>query len=124
MKCDRNHKNTAKEKNKKLLPGLSRLKKYFSPLAAKLIKSFCGGRLKNEGWKGRRVEGEKVRSLKMRLKASKPCVQANSNKLSNIRHFGAIAAGTVHLKKPSVGPKGLIGPPCHGAPLADGGKHE
>jgi hypothetical protein len=21
---------------------------------------------------------------------------------------------SVHLKKPSVGPKGLIGPPCHG----------
>jgi hypothetical protein len=52
----------------------------------------------------------------MRLKASKPCVQTNSNELSNIRHPGAFAAGTVHLKKPSVGPKGLIGPPCHGAP--------
>jgi hypothetical protein len=24
-----------------------------------LIKSFCGG-LKNEGWKGRRVEGKKI----------------------------------------------------------------
>jgi hypothetical protein len=43
-------------------------------------------------------------------------VQANSDELSSIRHFGAFAAGTVHLKKPSVGPKGLIGPPCHGAP--------
>ena len=30
MKCDRNHKNTAKEK------------KSFPPLAAKIIKSFCG----------------------------------------------------------------------------------
>ena len=51
-----------------------------------------------------------------RLKASIPCVQANSNKLSNIGHFGAFAAGVIHFKKPSVGPKGLIGPPCHGAP--------
>jgi hypothetical protein len=29
----------------------------------------------------------------------------------------------VHLKKPSGGPKGLIGPPCHGA-LAAGGENE
>jgi hypothetical protein len=51
MKSYSNHKNTAKEKNKRLLPGqirlslpgLSRLKKYFSPLAAKIIKSFCRG---------------------------------------------------------------------------------
>jgi len=43
MKLYINHKNTAKEKNKRLLPGLSRLKKYFSPLAAKIIKSFCRG---------------------------------------------------------------------------------
>jgi hypothetical protein len=66
--------------------------------------------------KGRRVEGEKIRRSKMRLKASIPCVQTNSNKLSNIRHFGAFVTGVIHLKKPSVGPKGLIGPPCHGAP--------
>jgi hypothetical protein len=66
--------------------------------------------------KGRRVEGEKVRSSKMRLKASKPYLTVNSNELSNIAHFDAFAAGTVHLKKPSGGPKGLIGPPCHGAP--------
>jgi hypothetical protein len=25
-------------------------------------------------------------------------------------------AFSIHLKKPSGGPKGLIGPPCHGAP--------
>jgi hypothetical protein len=52
----------------------------------------------------------------MRLKASKPCVSANSHELSSNRHFDAFAADTIHLKKPSVGPKGLIGPPCHGAP--------
>jgi hypothetical protein len=48
------------------------------------------------------------------LKASIPCLQENSNALYDYRHFDAIAAGTVHLKKPSGGPKGLIGPPCHG----------
>jgi hypothetical protein len=66
--------------------------------------------------KGRRVEGEKVRSLKRRLKASIPCVQTTLHKLPDIRHFDAFAAGVVQLKKPSVGPKGLIGSPCHGAP--------
>jgi hypothetical protein len=65
---------------------------------------------------GRRVEGEKVRSSRVRLKASKPCMPANSYELFSIRHFAAFAAGTVHVKKPSVGPKGLIGPPCYGAP--------
>ena len=62
-----------------------------------------------------RWEGEKLRSPKMRLKASKPCVSANSHELSGNRHFDAFAADTIHLKKPSVGPKGLMGPPCHGA---------
>ena len=81
-----------------------------------LIKSFCGGRLNNEGRKVRRLEGEKIRSSKMRLKASIPCVQTNSNELSGILHFGAFTAVAIHLKKPSIGPKGLIGPPCHGAP--------
>ena len=57
-----------------------------------------------------------MRNLKMRLKASKPCVSANSHELYTIQHFDVVAASTVHLKKPSVGPKGLIGPPCHGAP--------
>jgi hypothetical protein len=80
-----------------------------------LIKSFCGG-VKNEGWKGRMVEGEKLRILKMRLKASKPFLHENSNALYDYRHFAAFSADSVHLKKPSGGPKGLIGPPCHGAP--------
>jgi hypothetical protein len=66
--------------------------------------------------KGRRVEGEKVRSLKMRLKASIPVLKGNSKTLYYIRHFTAFSADSVHLKKPSVGPKGLIGPPCHGTP--------
>jgi hypothetical protein len=68
------------------------------------------------GQKVRKVEGEKVRSSKMRLKASKPCLSANSQGLYNNRHFEVFAADSIHLKKPSVGPKGLIGPPCHGAP--------
>jgi hypothetical protein len=77
--------------------------------------------------KGRRVEGEKVRSSKKRLKASKPCDKANFNELFNIPHFVAFSADSIHLKKPSGGPKGLIGPPCHGAPgrrrQKIGGKH-
>jgi hypothetical protein len=52
----------------------------------------------------------------MGLKASIPCVQVTPHQLHAIRHFDAFAAGSVHLKKPSGGPKGLIGPPCHGAP--------
>jgi hypothetical protein len=66
--------------------------------------------------KGRRVEGEKVRSLKRRLKASIPRVQATFHQLHDIRNFVAFTANSVNLKKPSGGPKGLIGPPCHGAP--------
>jgi DNA-binding response OmpR family regulator/signal transduction histidine kinase len=42
--------------------------------------------------------------------------RVNSRELSDVRQFDAFPAGTVHLKKPSVGSKGLIGPPCHGAP--------
>jgi len=66
--------------------------------------------------KGGRVEGEKVRSSETGLKASKPFVSANSHELSINRHPDASAADTVHSKKSSGGPKGLIGPPCHGAP--------
>jgi acyl-CoA synthetase (AMP-forming)/AMP-acid ligase II len=66
------------------------------------------------GQKVRKVEGEKVRSLKVRSKASKPFLQKNSNALYDDQHFEAFSADSVHLKKPSVGPKGLIGPPCHG----------
>jgi hypothetical protein len=58
-----------------------------------------------------------------RLKASIPIVQTNSYELHHIQHFNAFAVGSVQLKKPSGGPKGLIGPPCHGA-LAAGGKKE
>jgi hypothetical protein len=66
--------------------------------------------------KDRRVEGEKVRRLKRRLKASIPGMQTTFYQLHDIRHFTAFTAGSVQLKKPSGGPKGLIGPPCHGAP--------
>jgi acyl-CoA synthetase (AMP-forming)/AMP-acid ligase II len=99
------------EKIKTKCPGL---KSVFDPTTA-LNEKLLQGRLKNEGGKGRRVEGEKIRTSKVRLKASIPCVPANSYELYNIRDSDAFAAGTVHLKKPSVGPKGLIGPPCHGA---------
>jgi hypothetical protein len=60
----------------------------------------------------RRLEDKKLR----RLKASKPCASANSHELYNNRYFDTLSADTVHSKKPSVGPKGLIGSPCHGAP--------
>jgi hypothetical protein len=72
------------------------------------------GELKNEGGKGRRVEGDKVRNSKVRLKASKPILHTNSSALYDFQHFAASAAESVHLKKPSGGPKGLIGPPCYG----------
>jgi hypothetical protein len=55
-----------------------------------------------------------VSRLKTRLKASIPCVQTISYQSHNIRPFDASTAGSIHLKKPSGGPKGLIGPPCHG----------
>jgi hypothetical protein len=58
----------------------------------------------------------KVRGLKRRLKASIPFVYTTSHRLYNIRHFVAFTAALVQLKKPSGDPKGLIGPPCHGAP--------
>jgi hypothetical protein len=57
-------------------------------------------------------EVSKLRSLK----ASIPGLQATFYQLHDVRYFDAFAAGSVHLKKPSGGPKGLIGPPCHGAP--------
>jgi hypothetical protein len=65
--------------------------------------------------KGRRVEGEIVRRLRRRLRASIPSAQATFYQLHNIRNFDAFTASSIHLKKPSGGPKGLIGPPCHGA---------
>jgi hypothetical protein len=50
-----------------------------------------------------------------RLKASIPVVQLTFFKSHNIRYFDAFTAISIQLKKPSGGPKGLIGPPCHGA---------
>jgi preprotein translocase subunit SecD len=87
-----------------------------SPGNNKNNEKFLRGELKNEGLKGRRVEGEKVKSIKGGLKASIPLLQTNSNKLYNNRHLDAFPADSDHLKKPSGGPEGLIGPPCHGAP--------
>jgi hypothetical protein len=49
----------------------------------------------------------------MGLKASIPGVQATFHQLHYIRHLDAFAAGSIHLKKPPGGRKGLIGPPCH-----------
>jgi hypothetical protein len=51
-----------------------------------------------------------------RLKASIPGVQTAFFKSHHIGHFDEFTAISVHLKKHSGGPKGLIGPPCHGAP--------
>ena len=59
----------------------------------------------------------KVRRLKRRPKASIPLLYANSNSLYDILHFAAFSAGSIQLKKPSVGPKGLIGPPCQGVEI-------
>ena len=64
----------------------------------------------------KKTKGEMLRSLKVRLKASKYSFHANFNALSDFQNFAAFPVVSVHLKKPSVGPKGLIGPPCHGAP--------
>jgi hypothetical protein len=55
-----------------------------------------------------------IRRLKRRLKASIPSMQATFHQLHDIRNFDAFTACSIHLKKPSGGPKGLIGPPCHG----------
>ena len=87
----------------------------------KIIKSFCRGSRGKEGRfevkKGRRVE----QKPSVRLKASKPFLNENSDTLYDHQHFDAFSAESVQLKKPSGGPKGLIGSPCHGA-LAAGGK--
>ena len=56
------------------------------------------------------INNQKLR----RLKASKPILQENSNAVDDSQHFSAISTGSVHSKKPSGGPEGLIGPPCHG----------
>ncbi|MGD2088726.1 MAG: hypothetical protein PVH61_21285 [Candidatus Aminicenantes bacterium] len=50
-----------------------------------------------------------------RLRASIPGVQATFHQSCDIQKFDAFTAGSVQLKKPSGDPKGLIGPPCHGA---------
>jgi hypothetical protein len=70
--------------------------------------------------KGGRVESEKMRKLTRRLQASIPGLQTIFFETHNIRHFAAFNDDSVQSKKPSGGPKGLIGPPCHGA-LAAGG---
>ena len=77
--------------------------------------------LKNE--KGRRVEGEKVRRSKMRLKASIPSVQSTFHQLNDNRHFDAFADVSVNLKKPSGGRRALWVPHAMG-PLAAGGKND
>jgi hypothetical protein len=60
----------------------------------------------------KKKEGKKVRGLK----ASIPGAQTTSFESHNIRHFDAFSDDSIQSKKPSGGPKGLIGPPCHGAP--------
>jgi hypothetical protein len=66
---------------------------------------------------------EKGKIVQIRMKASIPYVHANSNKSYDIRYLNACAVGSIQLKKPLGGPKGLIGPPCHGA-LAAGGRND
>jgi hypothetical protein len=68
-----------------------------------------------EGEKKKRRLGVGTRFIaSSELKASIPGVQTTFFKSDNIRHIDAFTAISVHLKKPSGGPKGLIGPPCHG----------
>jgi hypothetical protein len=50
-----------------------------------------------------------------RLKASIPLLHTNSNESYNFDILMHLLPALVHLKKSSGGPKGLIGPPCHGA---------
>jgi hypothetical protein len=57
-----------------------------------------------------------VRRLKRGLKTSIHFVDRNFSGLLDILYFTAFAAGSIQLKKSSVGPKGLIGPTCHVAP--------
>jgi hypothetical protein len=55
-----------------------------------------------------------VKRLKRRMKASIPFLYANFYKLYDMRYLTTFPTDSAHLKKPSGGPKGLIGPPCHG----------
>jgi hypothetical protein len=64
----------------------------------------------------------KLRWLKRRLKASIPGEHNDSNSLYDILYSVAFTAVSIHLKKPSGGPKDLIGPPCHGACFKDRGR--
>ena len=95
-------------KNKKNCPRITRINTNFQKKDTNITTSVGQ-------WVSESV-GQKVRSSKMRLKASKYSLHANYNTLSNVQHFAAFPVDSVHLKKPSVGPKGLIGPPCHWAP--------
>ena len=54
------------------------------------------------------VEGEKLRTLKMRLKASKQCVPGNSHELYNIRHSASFSPVSIQSKKPSGGRRALL----------------
>jgi hypothetical protein len=49
------------------------------------MKSFCGGELKNEGWKGRKVEGEKINK---KIEGFDTRCANNFFESHNIRHFG------------------------------------
>jgi hypothetical protein len=48
------------------------------------------------------------------LKASIPLLRANFHKLDYTRYLTAFSAGSIRLKKPLGGPKGLIGPHAMG----------
>ena len=58
----------------------------------------------------RGVQGEKKEA-----EASKPVLYTNYYALYDFQHFAAFTTDSIHSKKPSGGPKGLIGSPCHGA---------
>jgi hypothetical protein len=61
--------------------------------------------------------GKIGRKSKRRLKASKPRLKATFDVFHNNHYFVSPSNVSVQVKKPSGGPKGPIGPPCHGGRL-------
>jgi predicted RND superfamily exporter protein len=76
----------------------------------KTITRFVNNKKFLRGGQGKKKEVKKMRGLKALI----PCLHENLNAMTNNRHYDALPAAALHLKKPAGGPKGLIGPPCHG----------
>ena len=105
------------------------LRKILKPFRNKHNQKFLrGGRQKTED-RGQKTEDRRQRTedrgrpgvgtrfiASSELKASKHSLNTNSNALYGCRQSEALSSDSIQSKKPSGGPKGLIGPPCHGAP--------